>query len=183
MPEDMGWIPKNPMSALYAPPMTPMQDSLHLARRYALIPHKTRGVEETYIGLREQALAGICFPVRRARFGSHHVERCERRVKLHEADEMILNLFGSLAGETDDIREMRLDPVLAAQTHDLGVLFRFVMPLVDALKDGAVETFDPDEHLEAPGASKKLHELFVMSNLRIALDEESDAQPSLDDRP
>ena len=67
---------------------------------------------------------------------------------------------------------MAADPVLPAESDDPAVFLGSVVELARGPERGRVERLGADEDLVAAGAGKKLDEVFLALDLRVALDEE-----------
>ena len=95
---------------------------------------------------------------------------------------MFVNLSLRVLGKADNVREVRTDAVRTAQTNDVPVRLRPVLPLVGRQQRVPIEGFDADEHLETPGLRQEIDQVLLPGDLRIALNEELQTEPFLDHR-
>ena len=81
-------------------------------------------------------------------------------IDLHDRDletEWLADIPFRIPGEADDVREMRADPVFAAESYDVAVDLGTVLSLPGREEGPAVEGLDADEHREAPGPGQECH--------------------------
>src|SRR5262249_34027336 len=91
------------------------------------------------------------------------------RVESAERLEMLIDPFLRVFREPEDVGEMAGDPVLAAETNDLGVLFGRVVELMRRGERGRIERIGSDQDLEAAGPRHALDEVRLAIDLSVAL--------------
>ena len=110
------------------------------------------------------------------------VERGHVRVDLQDRRQMFEDVLLMLLREPDNVGKVAQDAVLLAEIHDQSILRRMVLRLASGKQHGAVEGFNPEEHLVAPRPRHEGNELRLLHDLRIALHEERDTQIFRDHR-